>query len=696
LISTIIGTIAVEVTPGSGSFAASLTIANTGVIDSQPTAISANVFGADITNLGSIDGNVSFFLDDALSNAGHIAGVTAVSFTFSDTATNTGQIVGQHVGIYLGEFSRVSNSGLIQGGYVGVDAPFGGYILNTGTIQQVTGAGGPVQLGVDLTGGTLNNKNLISGLYGVDAQNGSTVINSGIIHGQNIGLIGVGSDLISNTGDIGGYFTGINAGSGTITNTGSITGIDTGIAASSTEQIINSGHIYGGTAIGLASGGEVTNAGIIFGNNFAIHNSNTSLALTLTVDAGASFTGIVEDQSNHGTLILTGTAASVLNMGTSFSGFSQIDFNPAVKWTLEGSTLELAHGQTINGFGPKSTIVLDNFSTSSYTFISGTGLIISNGVTNETLDIVGSLTTAEFDVFNIGGNSVIDPEIPCFCAGTRIATKNGNIPVESLNVGDLVKTATHGFLPIRWIGRRDYDGRFIAGNHLALPVRIRRGAFAHNVPSRDLYVSPEHALCEGGVLVHAWRFINGVSITQAQSVAQVEYYHIELDCHAVIFAENTPVESFLDTGCRNRFQNAASAPQMAPQKPCLPRVEDGYYLAQLKARIDERAKIRPAGAIPGPLRGNIDEAGPVLSGWAQDAAAPEIPVELELLSGGQIMRRFLANRYRADLRQARLGSGCHAFEMALPPLPGPFALRRVADGAVLGEDQGWMPIRRAG
>ena len=94
----------------------------------------------------------------------------------------------------------------------------------------------------------------------------------------------------------------------------------------------------------------------------------------------------------------------------------------------------------------------------------------------------------------------------------------------------------------------------------------------------------------------------------------------------------------------------------------------------------------------GMLRGCIDETGPLLRGWAQDVAAPEAPVEL--MCAGKIVQRFLTNRYRADLRKAGLGSGCHAFELVLPVLDGPLTLRRVADGAVL--DQGWMATRRAG
>jgi hypothetical protein len=42
----------------------------------------------------------------------------------------------------------------------------------------------------------------------------------------------------------------------------------------------------------------------------------------------------------------------------------------------------------------------------------------------------------------------------------------------------------------------------------------------------------------------------------------------------------------------------------------------------------------------------------------------------------------LANAYRADLSQARIGSGCHAFDVALRTR-GPILVRRVTDGSVL-------------
>lgn len=697
MISTITGTVTTTVSPGSGNYNSTLTIASTGAIDSQPVAILGQEFGVNVTNFGSINGEASFYADEALTNAGMMTGATAVSFILGDSATNDGTIIAGDVGINLGRSGHADNAGLIQGGYTGISALYGGYVLNTGTILQAGSGSAFVHDGVDFTGGTLVNKGSISGFYGALA-NGTSITNSGAIHGVEVGIVGTGSDFINNSGNISGAFTGLSLDGGNIVNTGTINDILNAINSSGSETISNSGYIYGDdTAIALTSGGAVTNAGSISSGDFAVLNSNTSAALSLTVTSGASFTGLVEDKSKQGLLVLGSATAGILNMGTSFSGFSQIYFDSGTKWTLEGDAAELAGGETINDFAKGQTIELTGFSTTSYSFISGTGLVLSNRTSHETLNIAGSFTTSEFTVQNVDGTSVIERAMtvgsaPCFCAGTRIATARGNIPVERLKVGELVKTATGEMRPILWIGTRSYDGRFIAGNHMALPVRIRRHALGFNVPSRDLYVSPDHALCEGGVLVYAWRFINGVSITQVEAVERVDYFHIELDNHAVIFANNTPVESFLDAACRDRFQNAHTAPVREPQKPCLPRVMDGYYLARLKARIDARAGIvvQPG---QGGLRGNIDEAGALLRGWAQDEAAAEAPVELELECGGKIVTRFLANRYREDLRAAGLGSGCHAFELALPALRGAITVRRVSDGAVLGAPQA---LRRAG
>ena len=47
-----------------------------------------------------------------------------------------------------------------------------------------------------------------------------------------------------------------------------------------------------------------------------------------------------------------------------------------------------------------------------------------------------------------------------------------------------------------------------------MPVRIRRDAFAENMPHRDLLVSPDHAIFVDGKLICARQLMNGTTIRQ--------------------------------------------------------------------------------------------------------------------------------------------------------------------------------------
>jgi Hint domain len=279
-------------------------------------------------------------------------------------------------------------------------------------------------------------------------------------------------------------------------------------------------------------------------------------------------------------------------------------------------------------------------------------------------------------------------DVACFCPGTRIATPDGEVPVEELAIGDAVMTR-EGARRIKWIGRSAYVGRFIGGNPLMLPVTFAPGALGEGLPRRPLTVSPGHGMCLCDVLVPAWRLVNQVNVTQPARVERVNYVHIELERHGLLLTEGVWSESYLNETPRSWFQNAAEFYALYPGEDvpgpaCLPRVEEGVALEALRHMVNSRAGLAPVVEPAGPLRGEVDYlANGVCAGWAQCADAPEVPVTLLVMRGGEILARVVANRYRAELRAAGDGRFCSGFVVAVPEERTDITVRRALDGAVL-------------
>jgi hypothetical protein len=68
------------------------------------------------------------------------------------------------------------------------------------------------------------------------------------------------------------------------------------------------------------------------------------------------------------------------------------------------------------------------------------------------------------------------------------------------------------------------------------------------VPHADLYVTRGHSLLIDGVLVPAEVLINGTTITryEAREYDELEFFHIKLESHDVIYAEGAPAETLLN------------------------------------------------------------------------------------------------------------------------------------------------------
>ncbi len=155
----------------------------------------------------------------------------------------------------------------------------------------------------------------------------------------------------------------------------------------------------------------------------------------------------------------------------------------------------------------------------------------------------------------------------CFLQGTSILTPDGEVRVEELRVGDMVKTVRGESMPIRWIGHQTFKRFGPTWNSDVLPIRIARHALDENTPRADLYVSPYHSLYVDGVLIQAKDLVNGSTIAPALPAGydSVDYYHILLDSHEVVLAEGAPAETFrIEAANHEVFVNFAEVDKVMP------------------------------------------------------------------------------------------------------------------------------------
>ena len=137
-----------------------------------------------------------------------------------------------------------------------------------------------------------------------------------------------------------------------------------------------------------------------------------------------------------------------------------------------------------------------------------------------------------------------DTPVPCFVAGTRIATPGGPRAVETLRAGDLVLTADRGARPVILVSRHRFGPADLASRPQLRPVVIAAGALGND---RPLSVSRQHALWLAGHdslvrAIHLARFGDG-RFRIAQGRMRVSYVHLMLETHELLFAEGARAES---------------------------------------------------------------------------------------------------------------------------------------------------------
>uniref|UniRef100_UPI0026195F9E Hint domain-containing protein n=1 Tax=Rhodoblastus sp. TaxID=1962975 RepID=UPI0026195F9E len=328
------------------------------------------------------------------------------------------------------------------------------------------------------------------------------------------------------------------------------------VANTGTDNFVNQGQInLNGTP---GSGGGPGNSAVLY---FGAAPNGASGALTATYGAISDSAGFIDANAAD-----SGAGTISLSNGELFVTADLKD--TAVQFASGSSGGELALGQTASGAASYQSIgtitgfqqnddiaLLSDGSTAAapttLTFNNGVLSVYDGNVVLEKLDVgnnyagqtfyLTTQTDATDNSFNTnfttryditvgqpyGGTQIASVTVACYCAGTLIATARGDVAVEELRIGDLVRTRSGALRPLKWIGQRAYSARFAGNNPDLLPIRFKAGSLDENVPARDLLVSPKHAMFLDGVLIPAEHLVNGATIVQEAPGEDIHYFHLE-------------------------------------------------------------------------------------------------------------------------------------------------------------------------
>jgi hypothetical protein len=410
---------------------------------------------------------------------------------------------------------------------------------------------------------------------------------------------------------------------------------------------------YSGTGLGSFenplnyTGGLAPGGSIVAGEVVSVVSGTASIAASSPV-------------SNSGTIILSGSSTALID-SSSLSGFGTVVVGGGAALTL-ANTVGATTNTIIFGGTGNNVLALDGTGTASFngtianiggtdtidlgasflptptaanniglSFNTGTGLLtvtdtVGGTTYTDTLHISGTVP-GSFHA-TLGPNGIVITDIPCFAAGTRILTPDGQVAVEHLAVGDSVLTVLDGAAQkIIWRGQRTIDLRRHANPEKVMPVRILAGAFAAGTPERDLVLSPDHALLIDGHLIEAKTLVNGVTIIRDRA-AFVTYHHIELERHDAVLAEGLAAETYLDSGNRQNFDSVSGVTVLHPEfaascrdKACAKLLLDGDIVRQTRQTLLARAGALgfvQTGAVDLQVKAALEMLAPQAGGSADE------------------------------------------------------------------------------
>jgi antigen 43 len=477
--------------------------------------------------------------------------------------------------------------------------------------------------------------------------------------------------------------------------------------------------VNGGAAASLSVSGVLKGTGLIdaglpalagTGKLLALNENDIGIGNILAFgdEVGGGLTGEVATGGTieFGAKVDTGFA---LTVDDAANGEIVLDDLPEFNGLIGG--LGVGTGANSN---PGSFIDLTGVSTGSITGVSFSGgvLTVSAGANGGSIKIAGDYSGdfVNYAADGNGGTNLFFSNTVCFAAGTDILTPCGDVPVETIKVGDQVIAVVDGqrvAKPVKWVGYRRLELDRHAKSAGLAPIRIKRGAMGDGLPARDLLVSQPHCMFIDGKLIPAKLLVNDMTIVHDSVLKTVEYYHIELDRHAVLIAEGVETESYLDTGNRAFFSNGGLALMLHPEF---------HINAGLRCWAEDACAplaVSPAAVLPS-WRTLADRA--VALGHTPPVHATTTDADIHLLADGQridtiaVKGQVHSFMVPAGVRSLILGSRSVRPNMLMPYLDDPreigVAVRSVVLRGLTGRAEfpadhpalslGWHAPERAG
>ncbi len=568
---------------GAGAITGGFTLLNLGTISADVAASTLSIATGTLTNQGTM-----FAKDSALTIQSSVAATNLV------TSVLTG-------GVW--EASGTGTLSLLTG-LIHTD---NATIILNGTASALDSGNGAVQT-VDNSLTTVGTAGVLDILGGRNFQASDSLVVNGILTLGGGTLAAPTNGLtIGATGDVAGFGI-IDPGTPVVDN-GLIEAQGGTLAVPSRANVSGSGTLQAdpGASLVLQAFGGAYGESIV--NNGTIDAA--FIGLTGTLNMSGPYTG------TGGFLIQGGFDRSdlaILDLPSGLSANVAFDTNFGELFLDAAATY---HG-VLAGFGNSDTIVLPGIANAVNATLTGTSLNITNGTGTvlQTISLdTGSLdySSAAFTVIENIANTQATVKVSgaqvaaCFAKGTRINTRAGDVPVEELAVGEVIRAHFAGTAPVIWVGHRHVDCRRHSQPSKVWPVRVSAHAFGPRLPARDLLLSPDHAVFVDDVLIPIKHLINDETIVQ-EKVDIVTYYHVELGEHDVLLAEGMPAETYLENGDRGAFINATGVVTLHPDfglrrwemLGCAPLVVTGAKLDAVVAKV--RARMPGTQRTGGKLR----------------------------------------------------------------------------------------------